>query len=234
MTRIYIVEDGRDLAWVLEENFKLAGYSVVTAANGLEALQRMRRLPPDLVILDVNMPIMDGFTLARRMREDPLLGWTPIIFLTVKTDSPSKLLGFRAGADDYIAKPFDLTELQMRAEAVLRRAKAADRDDRDVVTAPGFILSLPTRRLVALGRSINLTEIESDLMRYFLSHVDIPVSAQQLLIDVLDFPPETGDPSTIRWHISNLRRKIEADPNAPIYLCTAKPRGYCFHATDPI
>lgn len=231
MTRIYVVEDGRDLAWVLEESFKLAGYTVVTAANGLEAIQRMRRLPPDLVILDVNMPIMDGFTLARRMREDPLLSWTPIIFLTVHSDFPSKIQGFRVGGDDYIVKPFDLTELQMRAEAVLRRAKAADRVDRDAVTAPGFVLSLPTRRLIALGRSILLTEIESDLMRYFLAHVDIPVSAQQLLVDVLDFPPGTGDPSTIRWHISNLRRKIEADPNNPVYLCTAKPRGYCFHAT---
>ena len=76
-----------------------------------------------------------------------------------------------------------------------------------------------------------LTEIESDLMRYFLSHGDIPVSAQQLLTEVLDFPPGTGDPSTIRWHIGNLRRKIEADPDNPIYLCTAKPRGYCFRAT---
>jgi DNA-binding response OmpR family regulator len=231
MTRIYIVEDGRDLAWVLEESFKLAGYRVVTAANGLEALRHMRRLPPDLVILDVNMPIMDGFTLARRMREDPLLNWTPIIFLTVHSDFPSKIQGFRAGGDDYVVKPFDLTELQMRAEAVLRRAKAADRVDQDTVTAPGFVLSLPAQRLIVLGKSVNLTEIESDLMRYFLAHRDIPVSAQQLLLDVLDFPPGTGDSSTIRWHISNLRRKIEPDPNAPIYLCTAKPRGYCFHAT---
>lgn len=231
MTRIYIVEDGRDLAWVLEESFKLAGYSVVTAANGLEALQRMRRLPPDLVILDVNMPIMDGFTLARRMREDLLLDWTPIIFLTVHSDFPSKLQGFRAGGDDYVVKPFDLIELQMRAEAVLRRAKSADRVDQDVVLAPGFILNLPTQHLVVLGKGIRLTEIESDLMRYFLSHMDVPISAQQLLIDVLDFPVGTGDPSTIRWHISNLRRKIEANPKNPIYLCTAKPRGYCFRAS---
>lgn len=231
MTRIYIVEDGRDLAWVLEESFKLAGYTVVTAANGLEAIQRMRRMPPDLAILDVNMPVMDGFTLARRMREDPLLNWTPIIFLTVHSDFASKLQGFRAGGDDYVVKPFDLTELQMRAEAVLLRAKSADRVNQDVVSAPGFILSLPTRRLTALGKSIQLTEIESDLMRYFLSHVDSPISAQQLLADVLDFPAGIGDPSTIRWHISNLRRKIEPDSNHPVHLCTVKPRGYCFHAT---
>ena len=100
MIRLYIVEDGRDLTWVLEESFQLAGYAVVTAANGLEAFQRMRRQPPDLVILDVNMPVMDGFTLARRMRADPLLEWTPIIFLTVHSDFPSKLQGFRIGGDD--------------------------------------------------------------------------------------------------------------------------------------
>jgi DNA-binding response OmpR family regulator len=149
MMRIYVVEDGRDLAWVLEESFKLAGYAVVTAANGLEAFQRMRRLPPDLVILDVNMPIMDGFALARRMREDLLLNWTPIIFLTVHSDFPAKIQGFRVGGDDYVVKPFDLTELHMRVEAVLRRAKVADHIDRDIVTAPGFALNLPARRLVA-------------------------------------------------------------------------------------
>jgi two-component system, OmpR family, response regulator RpaA len=228
MIRIYIVEDGRDLAWVLEESFQLEGYDVVTASNGLEALQRMRRQPPDLVILDVNMPVMDGFALAQRMRADPLLKWLPIIFLTVHSDFPSKLQGFRNGGDDYIVKPFDLTELQLRVQAVLRRCNIKDHGDRDIVAAPGFTLNLATRQATVHGHPIRLTEIESDLLRYFLSHVAIPISAQQLLTEVLDFPPGTGDLSTIRSHMRNLRQKIESDPDHPVHLCTAKPRGYCF------
>ena len=228
MIRIYIVEDSRDLAWVLEESFRLGGYDVVTAGHGLEAYQRMRRQPPDLVVLDVNMPVMDGFALARRMREDALLAWTPIIFLTVHSDFPSKVQGFRAGGDDYVVKPFDLAELQARVEAVLRRCKINDHGDRDIVSAPGFVLNLPTGALIVQGISVRLTEIETDLMRYFLSHVDVPVSAQQLMEDVLDYPSGTGDPSTIRWHIRNLRGKIETDPDDPRFLTTLKPRGYCF------
>lgn len=228
MIRVYIVEDDRDLAWVLEESFRFTGYDVVTARQGLEAFQRMRRQPPDLVVLDINMPVMDGFTLARRMREDPLLSWTPIIFLTVRSDFPSKVQGFRTGGDDYVVKPFDLDELHARVEAVLRRCKISDQSDRDYVSAPGFVLNLPTGTLIMRGESVRLTEIEADLMRYFLSHINMPISAQQLLEEVLDYPSGTGDPSAIRWHIRNLRRKIETDPDNPIYLTTVKPRGYSF------
>jgi DNA-binding response OmpR family regulator len=230
MIRLYIVEDGRDLTWVLEESFQLAGYAVVTAANGLEAFQRMRRQPPDLVILDVNMPVMDGFTLARRMRADPLLEWTPIIFLTVHSDFPSKLQGFRIGGDDYIVKPFDLTELHLRVEAVLRRCNIKDHGDRDIVSVPGFALNLTTGQLAMRDKSVYLTEIESDLLRYFIAHVGTPIAGQQLMTEVLDFPAETGDSSTIRAHIHNLRQKIETDPDDPVHLCTVRPRGYCFFA----
>ena len=97
MPRIYIVEDDTDLASILRESLSLAGHTPVIAGNGLLALQSMRRLPPDLVILDINMPVMDGFGLARRMRLDPLLAQTPILFLTVHTDYPSKLDGYTPG-----------------------------------------------------------------------------------------------------------------------------------------
>jgi len=231
MIRLYIVEDDRNLAWVLEESFRLAGYAVVTAVNGLQALQSMRRQPPDLVILDVNMPVLDGFGLARRMSADPLLSAIPIIFLTVHSDLPSKLQGFHAGCDDYVVKPFDLTELQFRVEAVLRRCNITERTDRDIVSVPGLALNLVTGQLKVDGNSVYLTGIESDLLRYFMSHEGAPVSAQQLLIEVLDFPPDAGDPSTIRSHVHSLRRKIEASPEHPVHLCTLKPRGYCFHAS---
>lgn len=231
MIRLYIVEDDHDLAWVLEESLQLTGYTVVTASNGLEALQKMRRLPPDLVVLDVNMPVMDGFTLALRMHADPFLNAIPIIFLTVQSDFPSKLQGFNVGGDDYVVKPTDLTELHMRVEAVLRRCHITDHGDRDVISVPGLTLNLATGGVVVDGRSVHLTEIETNVLRYFLGHVAAPISAQQLMTDVLDFPPDTGDPCTIRAHIHNLRQRIEANPDEPVHLCTVKPRGYCFYAS---
>lgn len=231
MIRLYLVEDDHDLAWVLEESFQLAGYAVVTAANGLEAFQKMRRQPPDLVILDINMPVMDGLALASRMRADPYLNWVPIVFLTVHSDFGSKLQGFHAGGDDYVVKPIDLTELHMRVEAVLRRCHIKDHGDRDIIAVPGLTLNLATGWLAVDGRSARLTEIETDLMRYFMAHVAAPISAQQLLTDVLDFPPDTGDPCTIRSHIRNLRQRIEKNPDDPMHLCTVKPRGYCLYAS---
>jgi len=228
MACIYVVEDGKDLAWVLKESFSLAGHAVVTASNGLEALQRMRRQTPDLVILDVNMPVMDGFTLARRMRADPLLVRAPILFLTVHSDFPSKLEGFRAGGDDYVIKPFDLPELHARAQAMLRRCRIQDPSERNIVRAGHCALDLSTSQLRIRGRGIQLTDTECDLLRYLMAYASTPIPARQLLEEVLDYPPGTGDPSAVRWHIRGLRRKIESDPTHPVYLRTLSPRGYCF------
>jgi DNA-binding response OmpR family regulator len=231
MIRLYVVEDDRDLVWVLEESFQAAGYTVVTAENGLQALQKMRRQPPDLVVLDINMPVLNGFALAQRMSADPLLNGIPIIFLTGCSDFPSKLQGFRTGCDDYIVKPFDLAELHMRIEATLRRCLVKNHGDRDSIAVHGLTLNLASGQLAVDGRSVHLTEIEGDLLRYFIAHKGVPISAQQLLSEVLDFPPETGDLSTVRTHVRNLRHKIETDPDNPVYLCTVKPRGYCFHTS---
>jgi DNA-binding response OmpR family regulator len=113
----------------------------------------------------------------------------------------------------------------------LRRCHVKDHGDRDIVTAPGLALNLTTGQLTVDGRSVHLTEIETDLLRYFMLRVATPIAAQQLMSDVLDFPPETGDSSTIRAHIHGLRQKIELHPEAPVHLCTVKPRGYCFHTS---
>jgi DNA-binding response OmpR family regulator len=228
MARIYIVEDGRDLAWVLSESFTLAGHTVMVAVNGLEALQQMRQQTPDLVILDVNMPVMDGFALARRMRGDPLLAWVPIIFLTVHSDFPSKAEGFRVGGDDYVVKPFDLPELHARVQAILRRCRIEDSSRQDVVQVGKASLNLSTGSFQINSHSAQLTDIERDILRYLMLHAGKPVSAQELLEDVLDYPAGTGDPSAVRWHIKNLRQKIEADPSRPTHLITAPPRGYSF------
>jgi len=229
MPCIFVVEDSQDLAWALAEGLSLVGYSVVTAHNGLEALQHMRRQTPDLVIADINMPVMDGFSLARRVRADPLLMDVPILFLTVHSGFPSKVEGFKAGADDYMVKPFDLLELQARVEAILRRCGVVPDEERNRVRKGDAMLELATGVFRINDYSVQLTEVESDLLRYLMARADIPVPAQELMEEVLDYPPGTGDSSAVRWHIRNLRRKIEANP--AVCISTVSARGYRFHSS---
>ncbi len=230
MPCIFVVEDSQDLAWVLHESLSQTGHTVVTAGNGLEALQQMRRQTPDLVISDVNMPVMDGLTLARRLRADPLLADVPILFLTVHSDFPAKSEGFKAGADDYMVKPFDLLELHARVEAILRRSDCIPDAERDRVRVGGATLELSTGVFQAHGHRAQLTETERDLLRYLMARAGTPVAAQELMEEVLDYPPGSGDPSAVRWHIKNLRQRIEAHPDPPVRIATVAPRGYCFHA----
>jgi len=229
MPCIFVVEDNRDLAWALAESLSLVGYRVLTAGNGLKALHHMRRQTPDLVISDVNMPVMDGFSLARHLRADPLLADVPILFLTVHSDFSAKIEGFRSGADDYMVKPFDLLELQARVEAILRRSGVVPEDERNRVRAGRSTLELSTGVFQINGHSIQLTEVESNLLRYLMARADAPVSAQDLMEEVLDYPPGTGDSSAVRGHIKNLRRKIETNP--AVHISTVSARGYRFHSS---
>lgn len=228
MACIFVVEDSQDLAWVLHESLSQTGHTVVTAGNGLEALQYMRRQTPDLVISDVNMPVMDGLTLARRLRADPLLADVPILFLTVHSDFPAKAAGFKAGADDYMVKPFDLLELHARVEAILRRGERIPDAERDRVRVDGATLELTTGVFQSHGHRAQLTEVERDLLRYLMARAGTPVAAQELMEHVLDYPPDSGDPSAVRWHIKNLRQKIEAPVKPLARIATVAPRGYCF------
>lgn len=230
MPCIFVVEDSQDLAWVLRESLSQTGHTVVTAGNGLEALQHMRRQTPDLVISDVNMPVMDGLTLARRLRADPLLADVPILFLTVHSDFPAKSAGFKAGADDYMVKPFDLLELHARVEAILRRSERIPDAERDRVRVGGATLELSTGAFQAHGHRAQLTEVERDLLCYLMARAGTPVAAQELMEHVLDYPPSSGDLSAVRWHIKNLRQKIEAPPGSSVRIATVTSRGYCFQA----
>ena len=230
MPCIIVVEDNPDLAWVLHESLSQTGHTVVTAGNGLTALQQMRRQTPDLVISDINMPVMNGLVFARRLRADPLLADVPILFLTVHSDFPTKSAGFKAGADDYMVKPFDLLELHARVEAILRRSGRVSDAERDRVRVGEAMLELSTGVFQIHARRVQLTDVECDLLRYLMARAGSPVAAQELMENVLDYPPGSGDPSAVRWHVKNLRQKIEADPDHPMWIVTVAPRGYCFHA----
>ena len=174
------------------------------------------------------MPVMDGLTLARRLRADPFLADVPIVFLTVHSDFSTKSAGFKAGADDYMIKPFDLLELHARVEAILRRSERVPEAERDCVRVGDATLDLSSGTFQAHGHRAQLTEVERDLLRYLMVRVSKPVSAQELMENVLDYPPDSGDLSVVRWHIKNLRQKIEALPGSLAHIATVTPRGYCF------
>jgi DNA-binding response OmpR family regulator len=228
MSCVYTVDDNLTLVWALKKALELRGYTVVTAGNGLEALQQMRRQAPDLLISDMQMPVMGGVDLARRLRADPLLTDVPVLFLTVHSDFPSKAECFRVGADDFMIKPFDLKELYARVDALLRRSIPVPDAERNRVRADGATLELSTGMYQADDRRVQLTGVERDLLRYLMARPDMPVSAQTLMEEVLDYPSGSGDPSAVRWHIRNLRQKIEADPDHPLRVSTVASRGYAF------
>jgi len=230
MPCIFVVEDDLHLAWALKKTLSLHGYTVVTADNGLKALQQMRGQTPDLIVTDLAMPVMDGIDLASRVRADPLLADVPILFLTAHSDFPSKAACFNVGADDFMMKPFDLKELHARVEAILRRCVPVPAAERNQVRTQGATLELATGVFQANGHRVQLTEVERDLLRYLMARAGIPVSAQTLMEEVLDYPPDSGDPAAVRGHIKNLRQKIEVHPDHPVRIATVAPRGYCFHA----
>ncbi|MHB0877583.1 MAG: response regulator transcription factor [Anaerolineae bacterium] len=225
---LYIVDDERDMTWVLARSLGRAGHTVVTATNGLTALQHMRRQTPDLAVLDITMPLMDGIRLAQRMRSDPWLAPVPILFATVHADLPHLAEAFGAGADSYVSKPFDLAELHARIDAILRRCGTRDPSCRDVLRAGGCTLDLTASTLRIEDRPIQLTPVECNIMRHLLLGNGMPTSAQCILEEVLDYPHGLGDLGLVRWHIHNLRQKIEPDPVHPRYLRTVEPRGYGF------
>ena len=227
MACICVVDDERDVTWAVERGLSRRGHEVVVAHSGLQALQLMRRRRPDLIILDIIMPGMDGLEVCERLRTDPTLAAVPILFLTAKGEVEDRIKGFEAGGDDYLSKPFDLYELYLRVEAVLRRSQPtpAEESPRTLVVGP---LSLDLRVFVLRveGKTVHLTPMEFDLLLHLMSHPGEVFSSERLLQLVWGYPAGTGDPATVRWHIKNLRAKIEPDPAKPTYIQTVPRYGY--------
>ena len=232
MARILLVDDEQDLVQVVRRSLRDEGYEVLTAYDGVAALSVARRHRPDLVILDIVMPRLDGLQVCHRLRRDPSLAAVPILFLTARTAIEDRIKGLDEGGDDYLAKPFDLGELKARIRALLRR----DRDTSQVDLPPEshgsllvlgpLTLDLNTRRVRVGGDTRQLTPIEFDLLHHLMVHPGEVFSSQELLQQVWAYAPERTDPSLVRWHIKNLRAKIEPNPAHPVYLRTVPRHGY--------
>ena len=242
---ILVIEDDEIVARTIERCLRGGDFRVRLSSSGVEGLRSARREIPQLVILDVIMPGMDGYAVCREMRADPFLADVPILFLTARTNDEDKITGFTAGADDYLGKPFNMDELILRIHAILRRtrraesskveaarsdvqpgARAPERDDRLIVIAD---YSLNTRTYEFSGPScgrIRLTPVQYDLLYHMMNHPGEIFSPARLLDEVWDYPSDAGSPDLVRVHIKNLRERIEADPRNPVFIKTIAGYGY--------
>ncbi|OZC03591.1 response regulator transcription factor [Rubricoccus marinus] len=217
-TTLLVAEDEASIRDLLRDFFEGQGYAVVTATDGQEALAAAREAAPDLVLLDVMMPWMDGFEVIRQLRRD---GETPVILLTARAGEADKVEGLGLGADDYVTKPFSFHEVAARVEAVLRRARRGA----DVLRGGDIVLDTGAHRTSARGQAVDLTRAEQTVLRALMEASGRVLSRADLL-DVLGL--EHGSERTVDSHVRNLRAKVEADPGAPTHVETVFGVGYRF------
>ncbi len=253
---ILIIEDDDLVSRTVERSLKNDDYQISVADNGIDGLKLARKHMPDLVILDVIMPEMDGYEVCRMMRADSNLSEIPILFLTAKIKDEDKVNGFLAGADDYLTKPFNIDELLLRVRAVLRRTIKSNVSQ---ISAPtkkqissaarkvlqelqaqknfpvheytlvvgDFVLDTQSYEIHTPEHGkVRLTPIQFDLVHHLMSSPGQIFSPSRLLDEVWDYPVDTGSPDLVRVHIKNLRDRIEADPRSPNFIRTVPGYGY--------
>jgi two-component system alkaline phosphatase synthesis response regulator PhoP len=224
--RILIVDDERKLVQGLVGYFRDAGFETLTAYTGRSALDIAQREQPDLIVLDLMLPEIDGLEVCRQLRRT---SGVPIIMLTARVEETDRLIGLELGADDYIVKPFSPREVVARARAVLRRARGA-LDPATEVRIGDVVLNLDRRSVQVSGQLVELTPTEFELLAALMRNAGRPLSRSQLL-DATQGDTYVGYERTIDAHIKNLRRKIEADPANPRYILTVFGFGYKFSDT---
>ena len=221
---VLIVEDDRNIAELLQMYLEKEGYAVTTAGDGGQGLQKFRSIKPDLVLLDVMMPVMDGWTVCKNIRAE---SQTPIIMLTAKGETDDKVAGLKSGADDYITKPFEMKEVLARIEAVLRRVSGitAEKKARRL-SFDKLVIDMDAFELLVDGRKVDTPPKEMELLFYLASSPNRVYTRNQLLDEVWGFD-YFGDSRTVDVHVKRLREKIEI-PNVNWSLKTVWGVGYKF------
>jgi phosphate regulon transcriptional regulator PhoB len=209
--RVLIVEDEPDLVEVLSYNLRQEGFDVDSVGRGDAALERVRKHPPDLLLLDLMLPGMDGLEVVRVLKRDPATARVPVVMLTAKGEEVDRIVGFELGADDYIPKPFSPREVVLRVKAVLRR-REPEEEVRETLELGGIVLDVPGHRLRVDGREQPLTATEFRLLKLLMERAGRVQTRSQLLSDVWGYA-EDIDSRTVDTHVRRLRRKLgrEAD-----------------------
>ena len=225
---ILIVEDEYAVARGIQYALQQEGYEVTLARSGEEGLEIATRSAPDLVLLDVRLPGMDGFEVLRRLRAAGAK--SPVLMLTARDEEVDKVIGLELGADDYMTKPFGLRELLSRVRALLRRAYGdlSDAAGGRVIRHGDLVIDLERRRVQRGDRRISLTPTEFEILRHLASRPGRVFSRRELIELVRDYEALDQDEKTINVHVSHLRDKIEDDPAAPAFVLTVRGVGYAF------
>lgn len=227
MATVLMVDDDIRMARMIEAYLRSKNHHVSICTSAQSALDLIVKERPDLMILDIAMPGVTGLELCRRLRAHPYQLETPILFLSARGATDDKIAGLEAGADDYLSKPFDLRELELRIEALLRRAAAKNGQAEPMELRVGNLrLDRRTFKAYVDNREVQLTPVEYELLRYLMLKAGKVISAEELLQDVWRYYPGTGDTAVVRVQIMNLRNKIEKDRRAPEYIQTVYRHGY--------
>lgn len=229
MTTILVVEDEETVRETLAFNLQEEGYQVLTAADGEAALHIIREEKPDLVVLDIMLPELDGLTVCRLVRRDREVAHIPIIMLTARGTQGDKMVGLDSGADDYITKPFGLGEFLARVRAVLRRAGADRIVAPQTLQAGDIRLDMPARKVYRGDRPLQLSAREFDLLAELVRNQGAVLSRDLILTRVWGYD-YFGSARTVDVHIRWLREKIEEDPSNPQHIITVRGVGYRFEA----
>lgn len=221
--RILVVDDELQIVHVLRGYLEKAGFGVLTASNGPDALRIARQESPDLILLDLMLPGMDGLDVCRSLRRESDV---PIIMLTARVEEADRLIGLELGADDYVVKPFSPREVVARVRTVLRRTQPRSALPADRVLAVGDLRLDVAKHVLTLGqRSVELTASEFEILRVLMSAPGRVFSRTQL-VEATQGQAYAGYERTIDTHVKNLRRKLESDPRRPVYLLTVHGVGY--------
>ncbi len=227
--KILVVDDERPIVEILKLNLQKENYEVFEAYDGEDALLKAKSVSPDLILLDVMLPKMDGFTVCRKIRE---FSTVPILMLTAREEEVDKVLGLELGADDYITKPFSIRELMARIKANMRRVSPENQEmasEKDSLQVGEFMLDFNRYELYKKGELIDLTVREFDLIKFLASQPNRIFSRQKLLESVWDYE-YYGDVRTVDVTVRRVREKIEDDPSEPIHIMTKRGVGYYFKA----
>ena len=226
--KILIVDDEKDIVDLVAYNLEKEGYETLKALDGEKALQLIRTKNPDLVILDLMLPGIQGLEVCKRIRKVPETAAIPIIMLTAKGEEIDKVLGLEVGADDYITKPFSVKELMARVKALLRRADVRKAPDKaDAFEFKGLRIDLKSYEVTVNGRNVNLSPTEFKLLR-FLSQNPGRVYSRDQILDRVWGDESYVEPRTVDVHIRRLRSRIEHDESRPDYIVTVRGAGYKF------
>ena len=228
METILIIEDDATMLRGLKDNFEFKGYRVLTAADGEEGLEAALNNKPDLIVLDIMLPKINGYEVCRLIRKEDLE--MPIIMLTAKGEESDIVLGLNLGADDYVTKPFSIKELLARTAAFLRRSQQTDED---IYEFADYRLDIPARKVTREGSEVKLSPKEFKLLELFLKRCGRALTRDEILNAVWGYDCYVG-PRSIDRFVTTLRNKIEPDPHNPTFIHTIREIGYKFEPPEQI